>query len=91
VWLDRFRFDHRSTHHERGFAALDNQDVHLRFVKLGAAVACAMRDSYQMVFIGGQLFPSELLIVDFTRELLAGILDGGALPQPKTLRIGGME
>jgi len=91
VRLDGFGFDHGSTYHERGFASLDDHDVGLSFVKFGAAVAFAMRNSHQVVLISGKRLPGEPLIINFARELLPGILDRIALPETKAFWIGGAD
>jgi hypothetical protein len=89
--LDRFRCDHGSAHNQRGCASVDHQDVGLSFVKFGAAVTFAMGNPDHVVSVGAQRLERKFLIVNLAGEFLPGILDRGALPETKALRIGGAE
>src|ERR1700726_1073403 len=69
VRFDSFGFKHGSTYYERGFASLNNQDIDLRFMKLSAAVAFAVGNSHQVVFIGAKGLPGKLLVINLAGKI----------------------
>src|SRR4051812_31443202 len=73
MWLHSFWFHDLPSEHQRGFARFHNPDISLRLVRLGAAVAFTVRDADHVVVIVSQLLKREFLLVDLSRQFLAGL------------------
>src|SRR3954469_14193653 len=84
MWLHSFWFYNLPPEHQRGFARFHNPDIHLRLVRFGTAVAFAVRDADHVIVIVSQLLKCEFLLVDLSRQFLAGLLNCRAFPQSKS-------
>src|SRR6185369_15563555 len=75
------------SHHEGGFAALDNEDVGLRRMILGFARGFTVGHIECVVAIIGEALSGELFVAHLRHETLAEALQLRGLPQVKAGRI----
>ena len=83
-----FRIYHRPANDQRSFAGLDDENVALRFVQLGFAVALSVDHAQCVIAVAAQGLRCNLFGVDFRGELVFITLQLGAFPLGESRWIG---